>query len=207
MIPTMPREDRPSYVEFVREAVEDRKASMESGHYMTKDVDFAVITPVGSKDRIPREVTAWFLSLEESSKTARIPMEWVGQYRRMYEAWKEGQEIPVNGTPIKGWPVLSPAQQANLVSSDIRTVEDLAQINEESQRRIGMGALEFRDKAISWLKASKGTGKIVQEMSALQIENSALRAKVESQDKDIQEMKAALKDLERRSPDYIVEKA
>ena len=58
-------EARPPYVTFEAVAVEDRAASIEAGYYKTRDVDFAFITPQGSKDRIERNVKDWFEQLEQ----------------------------------------------------------------------------------------------------------------------------------------------
>lgn len=172
------REERPSYVTFERKQIEDRARSVAEGRYIAQDVDFAIITPIGSKDRIPRQVDDWLKQLEQQAREGRIPQQWVGQYKSAYEAWKRGEEPPLAGTPIKGWALLSPAQQANVIGANILTVEDLAQANDEAQRRIGMGSLELRDKAIAWLKAAKDLGPVTQENAAMRVELRTLQEQV-----------------------------
>lgn len=147
---------------------------------MTKDVDFAIITPVGSKDRIPREVIAWLSDLDARVREERMPGAWRDQYRAAYESWKRGESVPLNGTAIKGWAILSPAQQQNIISANILTVEDLAQVNDEASRRIGMGAIELRDKAIAWLKSATSSGVVTQENAALKSQVRTLEAQVKS---------------------------
>ncbi len=49
-----------------------------------------------------------------------------------YAAWKEGQDIPESGTPLESWSGVSPAQVAFLKGMAIRTVEDVAAMNEQS---------------------------------------------------------------------------
>jgi hypothetical protein len=189
------REQRPSYVRFEKRAVEDRVASMALGHYMTKDVDFAIITPIGSKDMIPREAEGWLASLEQQAREERIPKQWVVQYKEAYAAWKRGEELPVSGTAVKGWPVLSPAQQANVIAANVRTVEDLAQANDEAMRRIGMGGVEMKQKAEAWLKAAKNLGGVTQEISALKQENITLKAtlkQLEEQNQSLRQENALL---------------
>jgi hypothetical protein len=51
----MADELKPPYVRFEVRSVEDRTASIESGHYVGKDVIFAIVTPAGTRDRIERE--------------------------------------------------------------------------------------------------------------------------------------------------------
>lgn len=190
------KEARPSYVVFERRAVEDRVASLSAGRYMTKDLDFAVITPVGSKDRIPRQVDEWFSSLEQQAREERIPPAWVNQYKEAYAAWKKGEEIPLHGTPIKGWAVLSPAHQLNVVSADILTVEDLAQANDEAMKRIGLGALELRDKAQAWLKSAGNQGIMTQEAAALKAKNRQLENSIAGLEETVKLLKDQVASLQ-----------
>lgn len=189
------KESRPSYVNFERRPIEDRNASIAQGRYMTKDVDFVVITPIGSKDRIPRQIDEWFTQLDQQVREERIPLDWAQQYKRAYEAWKTGQEIPLNGTPIKGWGLLSPAQQANVLGADIRTVEDLAQMSDEAMKRIGMGALELREKAQAWLRSADSQGKMAQEAAGNQAKIRQLEKQIESLTSQNADMKLELETL------------
>lgn len=162
--------DRPPYVRFERRAVEDRAASEQRGHYMTKDADFVLITPAGSKDEVEKPAGEWLQQLKEQVKQGRVPMTWETHFTAAYEHWKRGEELPVNGTPIKGWPLLSAAVQSNIIAANIRTVEDLAVCNGEALQRIGMGAVDLKQKAEAWLKASTDIGKVVQENVALRVQ-------------------------------------
>lgn len=171
------REDRPSYVVFERQPVEDRDRSLAEGRYMTKDVDFAIITPIGSKDRIPREVSSWLSNMEQQVREERMPRQWYQQYKDAYEAWKRGEEVPLNGTPIKGWSLIGPAQQKNILGANVRTVEDLAQANDEALLRIGMGAVELKMQAQTWLKTAKDVGSVVKS-------NTVLEARITTLERD-----------------------
>lgn len=167
---------RPPYVTFEVKAVEDRQGSIDAGHYVSKDVDFAFVTPQGSKDRIERVVSDWFENLELQVQSERFPRAWLNAYKDSYKAWKEGREIPLNGTAILTWPVLSPSQAKALVDAGIRTVEDLAEANEEGLSRVGMGARALKDKAIAWVKQASGPGKAAEELAALKVRAEAAEA-------------------------------
>lgn len=171
-------QDRPAYVRFEKRAVEDRAASIASGHYATKDAEIAIITPAGSKDEVERPVLEWLAQMKQQVFEGRMKPEWQQQYVTAYEHWKRGEEIPLNGTPIKGWPLLSPSQQKNIINANIRTVEDLAQANGEAVTRMGMGGLEMKQKAEAWLKAARDVGTVVAESVALRIENAQLKTQV-----------------------------
>ena len=89
--------------------------------------------------------------------------------RRPYEAWKDGQEEPVNGTPIEAWPGISKGQLAQLRLLNIRSVEDLASVNDAALDRIGMGARALREKAATWLKTqADGTAALAARLTALE---------------------------------------
>ena len=51
------KQDRPPFVNFEVRAEEDRTASIEQGHYVAVDVDYALITPAGSRDCVERKVS------------------------------------------------------------------------------------------------------------------------------------------------------
>ncbi len=184
--------ERPAYVRFEKRAVEDRVASQAAGNMVTKDVDFAVITPVGSKDEIPRQVNEWLEQLKEQTKQGRIPPEFLPLYTNAYESWKRGEELPANGTPIKGCHFLTPAQQANCIAANVRTVEDLAQANGEAVTRMGMQGGELKQRATTWLAAAKDAGVVVQQNMALRVENETLKQTIAGLEKRNAELVAKL---------------
>jgi hypothetical protein len=186
------RKDRPAYVRFERVAVEDKAASLEKGHYVAKDIDYANITPPYSKDVFKIKVIQWFKDLEQQIANQRIPREWAEDYKKSYQMWKNGQEMPLNGTPIRGWGVISPAQQETLIRMNILTVEDLSLVNDEGLRRIGMGAMELKNKADGWLRQLNDKGPMTQEISALKNENKQLRDSLENMGKQIEQLRAQI---------------
>lgn len=155
------------WIMFERRAVEDRDATIKEGRYVAKDVDFVLVTPHGSKDQIEAEVKDWLARQEQQVKELRLEASWYQAYTRAYHAWKEGQELPLEGTPIINWSVISPAQVRMLQDLHILTVEVLAAANEEVIRRLGMGGRTLVDKAKDWLKQASGPGKVVEELGAL----------------------------------------
>lgn len=172
--------ERKPYVRFERIAVEDAAASREAGHYVAKDVDMALITPPYSKDIMKYKVNNWFAQLKIDAANGRLPESWIQDYQKAYEAWKNGQELPLDGIPIKGWGVASPAQQETLIKMHILTVEQLAAVTHEGITRIGMGGVDLKNKAEAWLKSLKKSGGVSIEIAALKKENDSLTATVES---------------------------
>ena len=185
MQPTMLK-DRPPFVRFEVKAEEDRTASIATGCYTERDVDYALITPAGSKDCTEQKAEEWLARLRDEVRKERFPAEWLAKYTESYKLWKSGQELPLHGTAIKTWRLLSPAQCTNLIALNIRTVEDLAVANEEVITRLGMGGRALRDKAREWLASEGGdAGKQAEKIVALQVAKDA-------SDKVVEELKAQL---------------
>lgn len=180
------KEDRPSLVMFERRPLEDRAASIAANRYVAKDVDHALITAPGTRDKYVTTVKDWMKGLDRQVREGRIPVEWKEKYLDSYERWKRGEEIPVNGTPIKGWGMISPAQQTNLIAISVVTVEDLARLNDEGMRRLGIGAADLKNKAVAWLAQLDDKGPLVQEVATLKAENASLKKQVESLTKKVE---------------------
>lgn len=179
---------RPPYVVFEIRAEEDRTATIESGSPKFRDVDYAIITPAGSKDRVEREVKAWFEHLDREVTSQRFPIEWLGNFKAQYAAWKDGREAPLDGTPIIRWPAVTPAQVKDLLGLKIKTVEDLAAANEETLKRLGMGARALKQQAVEWLASANDIGKVSSRITALEIRNEEQVRHI----KDLEDRNAAL---------------
>jgi hypothetical protein len=198
-MPTV-KEDRPSYVRFEKRAIEDRAQSIQNGHFSTVDVDFAIITPHGTADEIPRVVSDWFAYLDQQLREDRVPTKFVQYYKEAYAHWKKGEEMPLQGTPIKDWPPVSPAQRSNLLNARVYTVEDLAAANESTLNMLGMGAREMKQKAENWLTASTDMGKVTEELSSLQISNKRLERTVKNQAETIEGLRTQMQEMLERHP-------
>ncbi|MEQ1580906.1 MAG: hypothetical protein ABL964_09965 [Steroidobacteraceae bacterium] len=186
------RKERPAIVRFEKVPKEDKAASLAAGHYVAKDVDYALLTPPYSKDEVRIKVEQFKLQMEADVRNQRMPAEWQEMYLTAYEKWRNGQEIPLNGTPIKGWGMLSPAMQETLIRMSVLTIEDLAAINDEGLRRVGMGALELKNKAVAWLQANKDHGPLVMENAALKTKVTVLESSHANLQAQIDQLKAMI---------------
>lgn len=191
-------ENRPPYVVFERRPVEDRNASIAAGHYVSKDVDFAIITRPGSRDTLEKEAKIWLAEIAEKARKNEggVAQAWPIAFNFAYKAFLDGEELPVSGTPIKGWPVLSPSAQKDIIAAGIRTVEDLAELPESSLAGVGIGGIAFKQKAKAWLEAAKGPGKITEQLNAQaqQIaELSLLTKKLIEENRDLKAAQSLLK--------------
>lgn len=179
---------RPPFVRFEQRAVEDRAASIASGGYKVRDVDFVIVMQVGAKDTFEKDAVEWLADIERAAGNGAYPAEWATHFRQKYEAYKAGQDAPELGTSVRQWPSLSPAQVQNLIAAGIRTVEDVAAMNEPTMQRVGMGARDLKQKAQTYLDAREGN-KAVEQVAAL-------RAELENRDVTIESLTRRLSELE-----------
>jgi hypothetical protein len=160
-------DSQPSPIKFERILVEDVAKSAQEGRYVAKEVHMVHESAQGSRDIFKSVVSKWLVNKTADVKNGRIPQKWLDAYHEAYSRWKVGHEVPLHGTPIRGWGVISPVQQEELIRINVMTVEGLAAINDEGMRRIGLGALDLKNKAIAALRAAKDTGTLVMENSEL----------------------------------------
>lgn len=191
----MADEPKPPYVQFENRVVEDREASITAGHYVGKDVVFAIVTPAGTRDRIERDAEEWLGNIAEGVKQERIPAAWHDIYKRALKDFRESRETPEFGTPIMDWPGASPAQIKLLLDINVRTIEELSEANEETVARIGMGGRALKQKAKAWLDASGGKGKVAAELDALRVQNEQLLARDKEREEEFAKLKAQVQAL------------
>lgn len=186
------RENAPSFVQFFTHAKHLPKKSEQEGRYIAVDVDMVEVRQLGGTDSVKFEVTDWLRRTKEEVRNGRIEEALADKYHEMYRRWKSGQELPVEGTPIRSWPVLSPAQAETCCAIGVRTVEDLAMLPDEGLRKLGMGGVTLKQKAKDWIEAGHDRGKVVQELAAVKQENALLQSTLETLQKHVETLKAAI---------------
>lgn len=179
--------ERPPYVMFEKKLVEDRAESVKQGHYVSKEIDWVKVTRPGSRDTYEAVAQDYVASLKQKARQQLIPFAWAQQIEAIYTEWQKGNTLPPSGTPIKGWPVIGPAAQDNLIRNGIMTVEDLAAIPDNELTKVGTGAVTFKQKAVAWLDAAN-QGKTTEELATL-------RARCAEQERQIAELAATVKSL------------
>lgn len=184
---------KPAHLIFKTKAKHLPKRSEKEGRYIAKDVDMVEVRQIGASDCIIYEVETWLKQIQADLKGGRLPAQFAEFYNESYRRWKAGQEMPVEGTPIKGWQVITPAQQDMLIHAGIRTVEDMADLNDEGLKKVGMGAIDLKNKAKAWLAVGQDKGKLTQEMAAMQKENELLKGTVDKLTSDMDELKRLVK--------------
>jgi hypothetical protein len=104
-----------------------------------------------------------------------------------YAAYKAGEEMPVDGTPIAECLFATPADIASCKAERILSLETLAELPDEKLQRAHLVGLKY--KVIDWLKARKQVGYI----GELRDQIEALKKRVVMLETENKELKAAPK--------------
>lgn len=170
---------RPPFIVFEQRAIEDRNASIAAGGLVMRDVDYVIVRQVGCKDTVEKEAEGWLADIEKAAAQGTYPGEWVRHFREKYQAFKAGQAEPELGLSVRQWPSLSKAQAENLVAAGVRTVEDVAVMNEPTMQRVGMGARELKGKAKAYVE-SRDQNKAAEQITALQAQLGDRETRIEA---------------------------
>jgi hypothetical protein len=163
------------FVRFEVRAQEHRGKSLEAGAPVFEDVCWALVTAPGSRDSLEIIATDWITRLRQHAREGRVPQDWPAQYDNALAEFLKNQEQPAVGSPLKLWPAISPAQLQNALRANITTIEALAEANEESLQRLGMGGMALRESARSWLKESKSAGTLARAVEDLTLQVETLK--------------------------------
>ena len=184
-LPPLPHEvQHPPHVEFELRSVEDRDATIKAGVKIMKDEEFCIIYPRGGRDTVAKRIPP-------SPKAGQYPnadyLDFQGRFGKQYEAWKAGLEAPVEGTDLRTFRLLSPAEIDNCRSYHIHTVEQLAEASEEALSNIGMGSRNLKMTAQRWLEFGENGGKQLTRLEDLEAKNNDLTKMVEQLNAKLQD--------------------
>tara|TARA_A100001391_G_scaffold203677_1_gene196703 strand:- start:858 stop:1481 length:624 start_codon:yes stop_codon:yes gene_type:complete len=182
------------HIRFETRTEEDRAASIEAERKIYKDVDWVIVTPHGSRDFMENHAEQWLKNIQSRAEVGQYDMEWVQQFRKMYEMYKEGKEMPLDGTPLRMMTTLfSPAEIANMANVHVLTLEAAASMNEETIGRLGMGAREWKHRAQEAARLQEGTGGAL-KIAALETENNDLKSRVSDLENVIRDLQTQMSD-------------
>lgn len=167
------------FVKFRYEAVRNAARSEAEGVDQFDNVEMCEMFIPGSRDSFNTVVTD------------QIKREYAAQYN----AWKQGEERPVDGIPLSEWAELAarPDTVASLKALHIHTLEQLAEASDTAVTRLGMGAMALREKAKKTIESMSDSGVLRRTIE----ENETLKLKVKDQEEQIKELAERVKELEK----------
>ena len=176
MIPQMSKET-PPYVRFeYQEYGRDVAKSEAAGRPIPFIKPMVIVMQRGSKDEWVGLAEEWLAEKHKAASEGSYPPQWLDQFKRQYEAFLKGDELPLEGTPIKTWSAIGREQVIRLLAANIRTVEELAETPDSAlMTQIGLDGRVLRDTAKSFIAEGKSIGGAAVKIAALEEENRRLK--------------------------------
>lgn len=195
---------RPPYVRFEeREMGLNATATQEAGRPIPKVVVVACITAHGGKDTHEAVAEEWLQNLRNKGQNGDdYSADCYEKFSRQFTAWKEGHELPREGTPVKTWAMATRDQITRLLAGGITTVEDLAAFTDSNLGMIGMDGRYLRDLARGWITEAKDKGANAKALADANVKIGALEETVKRQAERMERLAARLEEEEpvRRGP-------
>lgn len=174
-----------SYPRFYMESIKDMLASEANGRPIFNDVEMVQILMPANR------------LLSPTHKVTDVDRQ---RWPEAYRAFRDGEEMATNGTPLEHWPALSRAQVHEFKGMHIRTVEDVAKMADSAAQQIPFG-MRFRDAAAAYLdtaaetaltlKLSAENDRMAGDLAGLQRQNEELKAQMNQMWAELQAMRSA----------------
>lgn len=162
-----------------REHGVDAEASEKLGYQVPKMVTFILVTPHGHKGDPYEFFADEFIDRKaREAREGRYDMAWVQEFKSGLAAFREGKEIPRNGTPLLTWERILKSRREQLAPR-FPTVEDLAAVPDSSLGDIGMDGRVLRDMAKGDIQAKTNLSPVVKELADA---NETIRRQQEQMD-------------------------
>lgn len=165
---------------FYVEPVQDMAATEKAGALRMQEMEMVRIVVAGDN-----------LSVAAAPVDAGVKARFADQYER----WcRNRQDNHIDGTPLRHWPLLSPAQVIELKALNIESVEQLAGVADTFITKINDGRV-WRAKALAWLQSAQDNG----AAARFAAENERLRNELERQSETVQALSDRLAQLEQEA--------
>jgi hypothetical protein len=169
----------------------DAEASERAGRPVPKVLPFAFIQP-DKFTRLEYPAEEWLAKKKREAIEGRCNPDWVTRWEMQYQAWKKGEELPLEGQPIKTWAALNKEQVSRLIAMGYMTIEQLASVTDTNLAIIGLDGRYLRDLARKAMDQHQNGG-------AMTIEVASLKQSLRDKDEQIQRMQERLAALEQQN--------
>lgn len=169
-----PEADKLLGVRFYADAAPNAHATAKEGRPIFDDVEMVEIIVPADRSRsllVPAHA--------EWKRFGNRAVTYAERFADHYKRFKANEHPVIAGTPLSELVFLSQAQRASLRALDIYTAEQLASLQGQQLKNIGVGGMVLQQKAEAYLKqAREGTGLVAMtaRMEQMQQELDALRA-------------------------------
>lgn len=153
----------------------DEAESKKAGRPIFRDVEAVEIRSPGDRLRVgvypAHSFSHWEVD-RESGEQRQVT--YAERFSAQYRAFKERRHQVQSGTPLEELPFLTQAKRSELKALSIYTAEQLAALDGQNLKTLGMGGRELKNQAQAYLDAASGSANAVR----IAAENAALRERI-----------------------------
>lgn len=186
---TVENQDKLLVVRFYNEAIINEPETREQGRPIYDDKEMCEIRSAGNRQ------TVWVFFAHEIWKTQPDPVTGIPQpityamrFVEQYRKFKANEAQTMSGTPTSEAPFLTQAKRLELKALNIHTLEQLASLDGQPLKQLGMNGRELKNQAISYLEKAAGTA----DVTKLAADVAGLRDTLSEKDREIAELREAL---------------
>jgi hypothetical protein len=182
-------------VVFSNLAVKNEAASTKAGRPMFDDVEHVTIRAPGMRSTVgvypAMSFTDWVTDPNTGEQVKRTYAE---RFSHQYQQFKAKQHQTVQGTPLDFLPFLTEARRAELRALNVYTAEQLAGVDGQELKNLGLGGRDMKNSCMEYLANAKTNAGSAQAAA----ENEALRARLQivEDDKAVLEQRLATAQLQ-----------
>jgi hypothetical protein len=162
---------------FRQKDFKNEAKSLAEGRPVHDDIEICEIRVPGSIDVkvFPAtEISRW---ITDPMTGADVPVTYAERFSRQYMQFKAKAAQTKSGTPLEYATFLTAARRAELRAQNVYTVEQLAAIEGNPLKNLGLGGREMKNSAEEYLAESKAgapTAQMAAELEALRARNAVL---------------------------------
>jgi outer membrane murein-binding lipoprotein Lpp len=179
-----PRDPDASLVVLFRHhAIQNHARSVAEGRPIFDDIEVCDIRAPGSRNygTFPAHSRShWAFDPYSGGQTE---VTYVQRFPRQYEQFRAHAAQTKSGTPLDYAPFLTTGRRAELRAQNIYTVEQLATIDGQELKNLGVGGREQKNLAMEYLAGAKDNAKnttLEAELDAMRAKNMALEQDLEA---------------------------
>lgn len=176
-------DDRRLHVTFFYDEIEDQKLTEQHGRPMFKSVEMCSIRIPGDKDN------------QVVGRVEKMTPDPRRRFPEQYARFKAGEKVQVEGTLLRAWGLITPAEAKSYEAIDVLTVEQLAGMSDQLCQQY-RGAVADRQKARDFLDQAKGLA----PASQARAENERLRAEIEALKESVAALGGKVPDAPAQAP-------
>lgn len=166
--------------------VPDDGATMDRGRPVFREIEAVEVRAPGNTLTTSVFPVHAFSHWETDPETGfQFPLTYAERWPEQYARFKQGLTQLKAGTPLSELTFLTETQRAELRGLSVFTAEDLATIDGQPLRNLGLMGRELKNRAIAWLESAAGNAvsqkqaaqieELMRRLEALEQENQTLR--------------------------------